>query len=204
VGDFNGDGVSDILFRNSATTDTGYYQLSGGSSYTWHDLGSTSSAYSVAGVGDFNGDGISDILWRNPTNGDVGAYELSGGGSYSWHDFGLSDPSYSVVGVGDFNGDGVSDILFRNPTTTDLGYYQIVNSLVSAIASWHDLGPTSAAYNVAAVGDYTGAGTNSDILWRNNSSGDIGYYNVTGNSYTWHDLGLSSTAYHAVAQTPLA
>jgi serralysin len=73
VGDFNGDGKADVLWRNA-----------NGALYGWSMDGSkieTSQpityqgasvkldpSWSVAGIGDFNGDGKADVLWRN-TNG---------------------------------------------------------------------------------------------------------------------------------------
>jgi hypothetical protein len=65
IGDFNGDGKADILWRNSTT----------GQVYIWLMNGTTideqreprqpvSSDWSIAGVGDFDGDGKSDILWQ--------------------------------------------------------------------------------------------------------------------------------------------
>ena len=46
VGDFNGDGTSDILYRNNTTGDSGFYQMSNGSP-SWHPIGSSSTAYTV-------------------------------------------------------------------------------------------------------------------------------------------------------------
>jgi hypothetical protein len=46
------------------------------------------------------------------------------------------------------------------------------------------------------TGDYNGDGI-SDVLWRNNSTGVVGYYqmDVSGNLQGWHDIAGSSTAY---------
>jgi hypothetical protein len=48
------------------------------------------------------------------------------------------------------------------------------------------------------VGDFTGSGTD-DILFRNNSTGDTGFYQMVNGVMTgWTDLGVSSTAYSVV------
>jgi hypothetical protein len=47
VGDFTGNGTDDILFRNNTTGDTGFYQISNGTFVSWHDIGGSSTAYSV-------------------------------------------------------------------------------------------------------------------------------------------------------------
>ena len=93
-------------------------------------------------------------------------------------DFGASDGPMSDEQLAQYKGPGK---LFHIPTV---------------------LGAVVPAYNVAGVGDYSGDRT-ADVLWRNNTNGDIGYYQVSGGSHTWHDLGLSGTAYQ-VAQTPLS
>ena len=120
TGDFNGDGVTDVLMRNNTIGgDTGFYQMnSDGSLQGWHTIGSSSTDYSVVGAGDFNGDGITDVLFRNNAlGGDTGFYQVSSDGSgalQGWRSVGSSNTDYSVVGAADFNGDSVTDILFRN------------------------------------------------------------------------------------------
>jgi endoglucanase len=46
IGDYNGDGTSDILWRNPTTGDTGIWVMNNGQA-TWHDLGSSSTAFNV-------------------------------------------------------------------------------------------------------------------------------------------------------------
>jgi glycosyl hydrolase family 16 len=195
VDDFYGNGISDVLFRNEATGDTGFYAISNGANVGWRDVGASSTAYSVVGVGDFNGDGTSDILYRNNTTGDTGFYEIFNGANTGWNDVGASSTAYSVAGVGDFNHDGTSDILYRNNTTGDTGFYAIVNGVNTG---WHDVGASSTAYSVVGVGDFNGDGT-SDILYRNNTTGDTGFYEIVNGANTgWYDVGASSTAYSVV------
>jgi len=57
---------------------------------------------------------------------------------------------------------------------------------------------SSSVYSVVGVGDYFGNGTD-DVLYRNNTSGDTGFYSInTGVNTSWRDLGASSTAYSVV------
>ncbi len=74
IGDFNGDGKSDILWQNSnGSTISSIQALSfQGSSVT---LG---SGWSIAGLGDYNGDGKSDILWRNSNTGSLVDWTMNG------------------------------------------------------------------------------------------------------------------------------
>ena len=65
--DFNGDGTSDLLWRNSDGTDSIWQMKNNVPAGV--SLQTVPTSWSVAGTGDFNGDGKSDILWRN-TDGD--------------------------------------------------------------------------------------------------------------------------------------
>jgi hypothetical protein len=187
--------ISDILFRNDATGDTGFYQISNGANAGWQDIGASSTAYKVVGIGDFNGDGTSDVLYRSAATGDTGFYAISNGTNAGWVDIGASSTAYSVVGVGDFTNSGTDDVLYRDNSTGDTGFYEIVNG---ANTGWVDIGASSTAYSVVGVGSFLGNDTD-DILYRDNSTGDTGFYAViNGVNSGWHDIGASSTAYSVV------
>ena len=95
-GDFNGDGVSDLLFRNDTTGDYGYTALTKSGGATWHALGTTNTGYSVVATGDYNGDGNSDVLLRNNSSGDYGYMATTSSGGV-WHDVGTTDASHFVI-----------------------------------------------------------------------------------------------------------
>ena len=114
--DFNGDGQSDILWRQA-----------GGALADWSMNGSAISAsyvtangsimapdasWSVAGVTDFNNDHKADVLWRSSSgllvdwfmNGSA----ISGSGYLNVNGTPvMPDPSWSIAGIGDLNGDGM-------------------------------------------------------------------------------------------------
>src|SRR5205085_632116 len=78
--------TDDVLFRNNATGDTGYFQTIGGHNAGFVEVGPSSTTYSVVGIGDFEGNGTSDILFRNTATGDTGFYDTSSGNA--WVDVG--------------------------------------------------------------------------------------------------------------------
>jgi hypothetical protein len=106
VGDFyatgntNAHGTDDILFRNNTTGAMGFFAVSNGVVTGWHDLGGSSTAYSVVAVGDYYGNGSDDILFRNATNGDVGYFSISNGVNTGWHDVGVSSTAFEVPILG--------------------------------------------------------------------------------------------------------
>ena len=64
TGDFNGDGKSDILWRNDAGT-VAIWNMNDGTVLSGNSPGSMPADWHIANTGDYNGDGKSDILWRN-------------------------------------------------------------------------------------------------------------------------------------------
>jgi hypothetical protein len=75
VGDLNGDGKADIVWRNTDTRDVAGWLMNGltiGS--TGVLAGAVSAVWGIADIGDLGGDGRADIVWRNMRDGSVGAW----------------------------------------------------------------------------------------------------------------------------------
>ena len=107
--DFNGDALSDILWRN-ANGDALIWNSNGASGFSSQDLGVVSTSYQVAGTGDFNGDGKADILWRNSSTGNVELWNSNGSGSFAYDNLGTVSTSWQIQGTGDFTGGGEDGI----------------------------------------------------------------------------------------------
>ena len=78
VGDFDGNGKSDILWWNSSLKQAYIWLMNGTAIASQATAGSVSSGWGVVGVGDFNGDGKADILWQNSTSGEVDEWLMNG------------------------------------------------------------------------------------------------------------------------------
>jgi hypothetical protein len=77
AGDFDGNGTSDILWRNTTSGEVYIWLMNGTTITSQGSPGTVSSAWSIQGVGDYNGDGKADVLWRN-TSGEVYVWEMNG------------------------------------------------------------------------------------------------------------------------------
>jgi len=162
--DFNGDGTSDILWRNVGTGSIVVSLMNGSQVIGSAGLGGDLN-WSVAGTGDFNGDGKADILWRNSSTGYVVESFMNGTQVTSSAAIG-GDTTWTIAGTGDFNGDGKSDILWRNSTgvvyETQMNGSQVIGSAsLGGDQNW----------SVVGTGDFNGDGK-SDILWRS-SNGQV-------------------------------
>jgi len=162
-GDFDGDGISDIFWRNSGN----------GNNAIWRSANSAlpisvapvgNLSWVAVGAGDFDGDHKSDILWRNSANGANVIWKS--GNSATTQAVTPANVAWTIAGVGDFDGDGKSDILWRNSTSGANVIWKSGNSAtVQAVTS-----VPSQDWIVAGVADFDGD-HRADILWRNNASG---------------------------------
>ena len=187
--DFDGDGRSDVLWRNSATGENYSYFMNGTAVRTQGFLRTVEDPnWTVAGISDFDGDGRADILWRNLSTGENCIWLMNGLSTASEGSVNFVDPAsgWQVQGVGDFDGDGKADILWRN-TSTGENYIYLMNGLT--IASPGSINSVSdQAWQVNGIGDFDGDGK-ADILWRNSS---------TGENYIWRMNGLSTASQGSV------
>ncbi|MDD4964543.1 MAG: FG-GAP-like repeat-containing protein [Gallionella sp.] len=165
--DFNGDGKSDMLWRNPSSGIDAIWIMNGTTLVSNTAITTVPAPWAVAGMGDFNGDGKSDIVWRNPVSGADALWLMNGTTLLSNTAISIVPVSVMIAGVGDFNGDGKSDILWRNPTTgTDAMWLMNGSTLLSNIA----ITTVPTPWFIAGTGDFNGDGK-SDILWRNPTSG---------------------------------
>ena len=157
--DFNGDGLSDVLWRRNDGAFTEWLgQPDGG--FVSNDTNAwelVPTSWRVDGTGDFDGDGRDDVIWRND-NGTFTTWLGQSDGGFVFNDansWTVLPTSWQVVGTGDFNGDGRDDVLWRHADgwlTNWLG--QANGAFVS-----NDANAWSAPldyYHVATTGDFNG------------------------------------------------
>ncbi|HEV2044407.1 MAG TPA: VCBS repeat-containing protein, partial [Sphingomicrobium sp.] len=150
VGDFNGDGRDDILWRSDAGQLSNWLGQANGA-FANNDANAFTAVptdWHVIGTGDFNGDGRDDILWRSDA-GQLSNWLGAATGGFVINDanaFTTVPINWQVVGVGDYNGDGRDDILWRSDTgqlsnwlgTASGGFANNdVNAFVSVPINWH-------------------------------------------------------------------
>src|SRR5262249_11905738 len=120
VGDFNGDGILDLVVANSGTPpnrqDASVDVLLGNGDGSFQAAGSfPAGPYPLSvTVADFNGDGIPDLAVANLSNATVSVLLGQGNGSFGpavGYRVGVGPQG---LAVGDFNGDGIPDLAVAN------------------------------------------------------------------------------------------
>jgi hypothetical protein len=192
IGDFDGDGKSDILWRDSATGQTAIWFMNGAvvtsSSKTSVSAGAytPTTGWHVNGVGDFNGDGKADILWRRAGTGKTAIWFMNGasktGGGYTNVQPGAytSTTGWQVQAVGDFNGDGKADILLRSSETGRMAIWKMNGVKVTSSAY---TSVDAGGLQVSAIADYNGDGK-ADILLRDVETGQTRVWVMNGSQVT--------------------
>ena len=77
--DSNGDGKSDIFWRNTSTGETSLWLMNGTAIDSTGGFGNIAADWQVAEAkADYSGDGKSDILWRNTSTGETSLWLMNG------------------------------------------------------------------------------------------------------------------------------
>lgn len=170
LGDFNGDGITDLLLQNDNGAVGAY--LTDGENVGWNYFQSLGSEWSIAGIGDFNHDGIDDVVLQNEQGGYAGIWQLDRDGQVSWSDLDVLNNG-QIAGTGDFNGDGFDDVLLK--WGNSYGAWTVSGGNLSG---WMDLGTLWDSAALEQIGDFNGDGI--DDLRVRITNGDLGAFCVLG------------------------
>lgn len=183
TGDFSGNGVSGILWRNSDTGEVSVMTLN----KTKNKITNASTvntsldtSWQIKGVGDFNGDSKSDILLQDSTSGSVVIWLMD---NTTLKDYGVVSPvvpsTWQIKGVGDFDGDSKSDILWQHSSTGAVTIWFMDNTTMK---SYKVVSPSvDSSWQIKGVGDFDGDSV-SDILWQNSTTGMVVIWLMNGSS----------------------
>lgn len=179
VGEFNGDGRTDLLVWNSAASFYDLY-LCTGQGFAAPFRTNISSSFSVSGSnisGDFNGDGLTDIMvWDLPSNpGKFTNYRCVGGRFASPVNTtltgGFDGTTANYQNVIDFNGDGKTDIFTWHAPLMNSRF----NITLATGSGFRTPNVTGSVNNSTIIfpGDYNGDGKPDFLMWNSPTNGNF-------------------------------
>jgi len=202
-GDFNGDGVSDLLWFNPSNSQFGLWSMSAvapnlGSGVTRIGLVSfnVTPGYFIGAVGDFNDDGYADLVFTS-VNRDL--YLWTNNQQAGWTSKRIGNSSYpsqwQLIGAGDVDGDGHDDLLWLDPSECKFGYWTMNGATVSG---YHTINIACGYYPIS-VGYYTSSNRLS-IIWTS-AANDLYIWDSIGTT-VGGNMGNGFNAYNLTSTVP--
>jgi hypothetical protein len=183
--DFNGDGVSDLLWYNPTLSEIGYWTMSVDSQGTVTRTGGrtfqVTPGYYVGAVGDFNGDGYADLVFTS-ANRDLYLWTNNQNGGFTSQLIGTYPSDWQLVGAGDIDGDGNDDLLWLNPSACEFAYW----TMRGAVRTGYKIVPVTCGYYPMSVGYYSPSNRIS-ILWTS-AANDLYVWDSTPTGFKSYNL----------------
>jgi hypothetical protein len=182
--DLNGDGTSDLIWRNAATGDLATWYLSAN-----HVVGTfpftigrvTDLGWKVVGSGDLDGDGLADLIWQHD-QGYLAMWRMQGPQVLSTDLLSInrvSDLNWRVEAAGDVDGDGKADLLWRNLADGRLAVWYMNGSSVRATFSLTVASRPDLNWKIVGAGDIN-RDSKADVLWQNAATGALDIWAMNG------------------------
>ncbi|MBI5218323.1 MAG: VCBS repeat-containing protein [Bacteroidia bacterium] len=194
VGDFNGDGLTDILFNYdfSPTFEYRVYSLDIVNTELALLYSVSASSSSVPYIGDFNGDGVSDLILKKSTGNNLQLYLSYYSSSGNWY---FEDSFHGNISWGetdkikiiDFNGDGKTDLITVNYNSTIYSFTKNPDGSYTMNTLYNSGFPTK--WHSIKYGDFNGDGK-TDVLTFVNNQWTVNYSTGTGFSYPGQNLSI--------------
>ena len=164
VGDFNGDGRSDILWIGEGSETSNWLGTADGGFIVNDAIALAPPQFGKVfqDTGDFNADGRGDILWWGH-DGSISIWHGTNAGGFTQNGpVAKLASDWYISSTGDFNGDGRSDILVQQFGTGRLATWL---STAAGFAPNANSNAQVPDWQIVGVGDFNGDGRD-DLLWR--------------------------------------
>lgn len=190
-GDFNGDGVMDLLWWDPESNQLSIWFMNGGAVQSTSTIGDALdiSRWLLVNTADFNGDSIWDLLWWNPASGETAVWYMaaqsasSGGIHLSTAALDYITGNVTLSYAGDLDGDSSADLVLRDYSTGDISMWLLSDSgglvlngppiLAEGISDDGLPGLTgSLEWSLRGLNDMNGDGE-ADVVWQHATEGRV-------------------------------
>jgi FG-GAP-like repeat len=193
--DANGDGNSDLTFRNTTTGELIGFLMNGGAVTSGASLLGP-GPWTIIHTADLNGDGKADLIYRNLIDGTIVVFLMNGLSVINSTVLFPAGTPWNISQTGDFNGDGKADLLLRN---NDGSLVVWTMDGLSVTGGALVLGAAS-GFTPTHVADFNGDGK-ADILLRNVSNGSVVLFTMNGISVTSGGVVLGASSGYTPTHT---
>jgi hypothetical protein len=194
TGDFNGDGVWDLMWWRPDTGEVEFWYLPTGPNAASVSGGTRLQAAASPGriqgnvtlsyCGDLNGDGIGDILWRDYQTGLVTLWLMGGDGQPILNGLpalpeamgrqgrpGVSGSlEWTLRGLYDMNADGKADVIWQHASDGRVVVWSMDGAQALGFIQYQRAQPEN--WYISGMGDLNGDGR-GDIVWSNAVTGQV-------------------------------
>jgi hypothetical protein len=188
LGDFDGNGTSDILFlRNgdnslgpsnpALPTEVAVWLMQDNVAFSQAPIDTAEAGYALINTNDFDANGTDDLLFSKDIGGDnslLAIWTLSGITPTNQVVLGEAGVGWSVVDTNDFDGNGTADILFTQAGlggTTNFGIWTLDGA---TILSQNEVDGTSDGWGLVDHNDFNGDGK-ADLLFSRDVASGVEY-----------------------------
>ncbi len=168
TGDFNGDGMMDVIWTDGSSM---WMWQGNGTSFSSSYMRPFPANWVVAGVSDLNDDRKTDLVWAN---GSRLSFWLMDGTDFSATYIQTLASGWRYLTMGDFDGDGRDDLLLTNGSSMEM-WTKFTRGSFTHVAS-HSYPPR---WSVLGTGDVNGDGKD-DLLWRDSAHRRFAYWIMNG------------------------
>jgi hypothetical protein len=169
TGDFDGDGLDDILWHDAAR----------GLALVWLMHGTcpkrkgpeipapSGDGWIVPSTGDFNRDGMADVLWYDTISHRIQVWLMAGVRILEQGPEIPGPPggNWTAITSADFDGDGLQDVIWNDADTNRMAVWLMEGTHVRSVGP--DIpGPAGEGWSVGSAGDIDGD-RKADVVWQN-------------------------------------
>lgn len=159
--DLNGDGKSDVIWRNRSKAQMAYWLMDGATILRTGLYPLDVINYTLAAVGDFDGDGREDLLWRGRQSQALYLWRSRSDGHFDQQYVSTVGADWSIDAYPDLNGDGRTDLVWISQDQRLLAYWWMNGA---ATLRTGVLNVDTVNYWLSGWGDFDGDGK-GDLVW---------------------------------------